>query len=190
MKRLGACKMAALFLGLALVPAAAAAQSSESPFGLGLIVGDPFGLTAKLWLGPHDALQANLGWRTAIYGTAYYYDVWQPNAPYFSLDWVHHSHWARSYGDRVHFGGYIGIGGGVTWLPGSDTPYYDVFGNQVVTKSAIEPALRVPIGLDLEYQYAHIETFVEAVPMIALIVNDSSVWVEDIMVDLGFRFYF
>jgi hypothetical protein len=187
MKTSSAIRGAAFLLGLSLMPAYAAAQSSESPFGLGVIAGDPFGLTGKLWLGPRDAIQANLGWRTSIYGNWQYYNVWQADTPYFSLDYVHHSHWHHSYGEHVRFGGHVGIGGGIDWLRNGVIYYYG-YGDHSAAAGMV-PALRVPIGLDLDYPHANIEWFAELVPMLGIILDGPYMFF-DVMADVGFRFYF
>jgi hypothetical protein len=180
---------AALTLGLLLLPLVASAQSVERPIGIGAILGDPFGVTAKIWLDQRNALQANLGWRTSIYGSGEYYYLWDASVPYFSLDWVHHSRWARSRRDTVAMGVHFGVGGGIDWLPGG-RDYYYLFGHHYLAGGAVAPALRVPLGFDVEFPRGHVETFAELVPILQIVFGGSPPVYPDLMIDLGFRFYF
>ena len=45
-------------------PSAALAGSNTSDFGLGVMLGEPTGLTAKIWSGPNKAFDFGLAWST------------------------------------------------------------------------------------------------------------------------------
>jgi hypothetical protein len=59
----------------AAAPAAAAATSAVTEVGVGVIVGDPIGGTAKLWLGPDYAVDLGIGYSgsTVLWGDVLYH---------------------------------------------------------------------------------------------------------------------
>jgi len=189
MIRLNVAVAAIWTLALLAVPWTASAQEVERPIGVGIVLGDPVGVTAKIWLDQRNALQANLGWRSSIYGTGYYYHWFDANAPYFSLDWVHHHRWIRSRRDTVAVGLHWGIGAGLDWLPGNQRYYY-LFGDHYVSGGAIAPMLRIPLGFDLEFPRGSFELFAEVVPILQVVFASPVFAYPDIMFDVGGRFYF
>ena len=111
-------------------------------FGLGVIVGEPTGLSAKLWTTNTNALDFGLGWSlggSRIAGYNGYYN--SPDRIHFHMDYLWHSFDAIRSSERFPL--YYGVGGrftsgagydnsvavrgvfGIAWLP-HNTPL-DVF---------------------------------------------------------------
>jgi hypothetical protein len=129
-----------LFLFLLNVSSDNNAQNKK--VGLGIIVGEPTGLSAKLWLNGNNALALGLGWSVEGYrfnGVDDDYD--KVTRTHLHIDYLWHSFYAISsngqfplyygLGGRINtgpvYGGTFGIRAllGVAWLPRS-TPL-DIF---------------------------------------------------------------
>ena len=126
------------------------AQSKK--FGLGVIIGEPTGISAKLWVSNTNALAFGLGWSVEGYrfnGFDYEYD--RVTRTHFHVDYLWHSFYAVS--PTGQFPLYYGIGGrlnsgpeytgtfavrgvfGIEWLP-RKTPL-DIFAEIVPTLGLI-----------------------------------------------------
>ncbi len=133
--------MLTLFI-LSLFLTAQASNAQNRKFGLGVIVGEPTGLSAKLWTSEKNAFDFGLGWslggdRISKYDGSYN----GGSRVHFHMDYLWHSFDAISSTERFPL--YYGIGGrintgagynsstavrgvlGIAWLP-HDTPI-DVF---------------------------------------------------------------
>lgn len=107
--------------------------AQQRPFGLGVIIGEPTGISAKLWTSSINALDFGLGWSV--------YNDNSGNRIHFHTDYVWHSF--NAIRSSQQFPLYYGIGGrfnggpdwksslavrgvmGIIWLPGG-TPF-DLF---------------------------------------------------------------
>ncbi len=118
------------FVVLAIILAASTAAAQGRGFGVGIIMGEPTGISAKGWLSPRSALDAGLAW--SVRGD----ESFQAHVDYL---W----HFQDVFNTRQQILPYIGIGGrvvneehssaagvripvGLAWLP-AGTPL-DVFG--------------------------------------------------------------
>jgi hypothetical protein len=173
--------VAVLLVAAAARPSQATEVGYSRKFGLGVMVGDPTGLTAKLWVGPTNALDFGFGfygygvndrcfrdgngnvvcdhfsYHTATFNTDY---LWQSNIVRGAaqLDW------------------HVGVGGRL-----------NIYGGDCATDCAALAA-RAPIGLDLMFNNpGFLEVFFEISP-ITFYVFPSFEWV--IEGGLGVRFYF
>lgn len=137
-------KVTALFIVLLLAAVFQPSAAQRRTFGIGLIVGEPTGISAKLWTSQETAFDFGLGWsvdggRAGQNNNDYYYTG--GSRVHFHMDYLWHSFDAiRASGQfPLHYGiggrlnsgdGYsstISLRGvfGISWLP-RDTPI-DVF---------------------------------------------------------------
>lgn len=143
-------------------PPAAHAASARSGFGLGLVLGEPTGLTAKLWLDDSSALQFHLSWdftdaAVVLSGDyLYHLDVLGVHTP--DLDLL------------------LTLGGGVK--VGQHT--------QRANEEPLFVGLRVPVGLSMPFKAMPLELFLEAVPGVRLLSKVGF----DIDLGLGARWFF
>lgn len=106
---------------IAVLLAATSAASQEKGFGLGVVLGEPTGISAKGWVSPRGALDAGLAWSTR--GTGYVHAhmdyLWhfkevvntsQQVLPYLGIG-------GRILGSRNTAIAGVRIAGGVAWLP-------------------------------------------------------------------------
>lgn len=121
-------------LCLFLILAAAGLSAPPREFGLGLVLVDPSGLTAKAWLGGRRAVSGAVGWS----GEKGHY--LQVQADYLFID-------RRVSGDsNVDLDLYLGAGG------------------KIVFRDYDAAWLRVPLGLDLRLKKSPFNFFFEVAP--------------------------
>ncbi|GAB4303675.1 MAG: hypothetical protein Kow0090_19260 [Myxococcota bacterium] len=136
----------------------------KGPFGLGIILGEPSGITGKLWLTEGNALQMTASWSlnhdSFIVIGDYTYSFW----------YIIRSADAVAFPLYVGFGGALGIGG-------KEHPW---------DKSDPKLALRIPLGLAVAFRRAPVEIFLEVAPAILVIPEVEG----DVMGGIGARFYF
>ncbi len=123
-------------------------QAQSRKFGLGVIIGEPTGLSAKLWTSNNNALAFGLGWSVQGYRfNGFDPDYNRVTRSHIHVDYLWHSFNAISYsgefplfygiGGRINtgpeYGGTFGVRGvlGIAWLPRS-TPL-DIFVEVVPT---------------------------------------------------------
>lgn len=127
-----------LFAAVAsLVPSAAGA---EGPFGLGIILGEPTGISAKAWMGSETAIDAAAAW--SFTGDPSFH---------IHLDYLVHF-FSRLDVDRGTLPLYVGIGGRVKFKDNAD----DLIG------------VRIPLGASYLFADAPIDIFLEVVPLMDL----------------------
>jgi hypothetical protein len=160
--------------------ASSAASATEvgygRKFGLGLEIGDPTGLTGKLWVGPTNSLDFGLGlfgygWddRCAPNGYCYGYGGYRNGT--FNVDYLWQSNIVRG---TAQLDWHIGAGGRVVWFGGCNGDCLDV-------------GARMPVGLDLMFANpSMLELFFEIAPALFLI-DGPAFRIEGA---LGARFYF
>ena len=139
-------------------------------FGLGFMVGDPTGLTGKLWVAPTNAIDFGFGlWGYGVYncGRGLPCDRFGYHAGTLNVDYLWQSNIVRG---PAQLDWYIGAGGRVL-----------IFGGR-----GFDIAARAPIGLALMFNNpAFLEVFFELVP--ALYLAPPAFTIEG---GLGVRFYF
>lgn len=109
------CALILLCLGLAVQTSV----SQERPFGIGIIIGEPTGISAKLWTSSHNAFDFGLGWsfggdRIGKYKG--YYDG--GTRVHFHMDYLWHAFDAIHSSERFPL--YYGIGGRMNTGAGYD----------------------------------------------------------------------
>lgn len=113
-------------------------QSQDRGFGLGIILGEPTGVSAKLWTGSVNALDFAAAWSFKGDGDLL-----------LQADYVWHSfNLINVSSGKLPL--YYGIGGRIIF---SNDPYIGA---------------RIPVGLDYEFANAPIDIFVEIVPILDL----------------------
>ena len=146
-------------------------------FGLGVVVGDPTGLSAKLWIAPTNALDFGLGFWSGVNGDCFVNgngDTICETAHNgtFNMDYLWQSNIIRG---SAQLDWHIGGGGRFIWWGGG------------CNINCVAVAARAPIGLDLMFQNpSFIEIFFELAPSF-WIVPDLNFGIEG---GLGIRFYF
>ena len=134
--------------------------------GLGLMGGNPSGLSLKAWTGSNVALDAGLG-----------YTLWYGQALSFHGDVLWHTNSLLQSSDDGFLPLYIGVGARV--VMGNDRDYPDM-----------RIGLRVPFGLEYVFYTVPIGLFLEVVPKFDLtgVPHDHGFFGPQASV--GFRYYF
>ncbi len=156
---------------------------SSRRFGIGFVLGDPTGLTAKYFVSRQNALDFGLGFGGYGWGRGYCYrdiagqrycDGRRFGHTSINLDYLWHNPIAVS---NVSLDWYIGVGGRIWfWDYGND--YY---GDEFVL------AARAPIGLSLRFANpGFLELFLEIAPSLYLTHGPDL----DFDAGFGLRFYF
>jgi hypothetical protein len=165
---LSALGLAACLLGLA---APAEAQTSGGPFGLGIILGEPTGLTGKVWFDRTEhALQFHLAWDFTDEGFAIF------------LDYLFHLYPWRSPGSGFELPLYVGIGGKLVF--NTHRHYYSRWRDH--HHGDVGFGIRVPVGLAMLFKRAPVEIFLEIAVGVRLIPETRG----DIDGGIGVRYYF
>jgi hypothetical protein len=148
---------------------AAGTSAQERRFGLGVILGEPTGVSAKLWVSPLTAFDFGLGWsvggdRISDYNGGYN----GGSRVHFHMDYLWH--WFEAIHSTERFPLYTGIGGRINTGAG-----YDNSG-----------AVRGVLGIEWLPHNAPIDVFLELVPSLEVVPSTGF----GIDAALGARFYF
>jgi hypothetical protein len=181
MKRTILATLVALSLISALGRSARATEVGYNrKFGLGLILGDPTALSAKLWVAPTNALDFGVGFNGYGFADRCFTDNngntvcnrgGYTNAGTFIMDYLWQSNIVRS---TAQLDWHLGAGGSLTWI-----------GN--CSGDCVRLGPRGIIGLDLMFRNpAFLEVFFEFGPVLNIV---PAVWL-DFEGGLGVRFYF
>jgi len=180
-RRTGLVKRAVVTVGTAFVLLAIAGSAHATEvgysrnFGLGVVIGDPTGLSAKLWTSRTNALDFGLGfWGYGPHNRCFN-DGTCPGYGYrggtFNMDYLWQSNIVRR---QVQLDWHVGVGGRAVWdnsCPGD----------------CLALAARVPIGLDLTFSRPEfLEVFFEIAPAFYFVPGFGP----DVEGGLGVRFYF
>ena len=115
-----------------------AANAQSKGIGLGLIVGEPTGISFKYWTGSTTAFDAALAWS-------------------FSDEGAFHIH-----------GDYIFHNFTLITIPEGKLPFYYGIGARIKTANDTKLGVRVPLGLAYLFNNAPIDIFLEIVPILDL----------------------
>jgi hypothetical protein len=146
------------FFAQAHVPA-----HSRSTWGLGLMIGDPSGVSARKWLSKERALD---------FGLAYSFNeyvVLMADYKWIFRDWIEDEF------DTDHFHPTIGVGMSLSALDQS-----------VTEEDSFYLGVRIPLGVEWVIPDTRVGVFIELTPLLQ-IVSSTEV---DIMGTLGARYYF
>ncbi len=152
-------------------PAAYAGPGGGGDFGLGIIIGEPTGLSGKLWLDNSQAVDFLLAFsidddyddniRRLLFGADYlfHFDAFKPRSVELPL--------------------YVGIGGKIVFFDRDNGRFRD-------DDDDFGLALRIPLGISLLLKSAPLEFFVEIVPGLFILPGTNA----DLDAGLGARYYF
>lgn len=144
---------------------------SNGTFGLGLELGEPDGLNAKLFLNPSQALDFGIG--------GMYHHYYGGDGLNLYLDYLWHpKQLVATEAFKLPF--YIGVGGRLWFFDyGPNDGRADVFG------------VRIPIGIDFDFNNVPLDIFVQLVPTFDFYRNyDQHDFYLDIDFSVGARFWF
>jgi hypothetical protein len=155
-------------LTLCLFHPFAVSTAQERPFGLGVIIGEPTGISAKLWTSPTNAFDFGLGWSVA--GNKFDNEGASNGESriHFHMDYLWHAFDAIKSEERFPI--YYGIGGRINTGGGYNTSV----------------AVRGVIGIAWMPRETPIDIFVELAPSLQL--SPSTGFAID--AGLGARYYF
>ena len=129
-------KLFAIFLLLFYV---SAANAQSNGIGLGLIVGEPTGISGKIWTGSSTAFDGGLAWSFI-----------DENAFQIHADYLFHNFRLISVSE-------------------GKLPFYYGIGARLKTANDVQLGVRVPLGLNYIFQYVPVDIFIEVVPILDLI---------------------
>jgi hypothetical protein len=131
--------VAAVILTALLIPAV---EASAGATGLGVMVGEPTGISLKVWTGRTSALDAAAGWSLGRHGWLYVHGDYLLHRQAFD---------SGDFEGEIPF--YFGIGGRILLRDGSDSKL----------------GIRFPIGLDYVFGNAPFDIFVEIAPILNVV---------------------
>jgi len=144
-------------------------------FGLGFMVGDPTGLTGKLWVAPTNAIDFGVGfWGYGVYncGRGLPCDRFGYHAGTLNVDYLWQSNIVRG---PAQLDWHIGAGARSIWYSGCAGDCFALAG-------------RMPVGVDLMFANpAMLELFLDLAPTLYFVPQLAALGVEGA---LGARFYF
>ncbi len=144
-------------------------QAQSRKFGLGVIIGEPTGLSAKLWTSNNNALAFGLGWSVQGYRfNGFDPDYNKVTRTHIHVDYLWHSFNAIS--SNGEFPLFYGIGGRINTGP----EYGGTFG------------VRGVLGIAWLPRSTPLDIFIEVVPTL-LLVNSTGFGID---AGIGARFYF
>jgi hypothetical protein len=156
---------------LLLLPAAAHAQGPNGrPFGLGLALGEPTGISGKYWFNEKNAVDMAIG-----------YGYFPHEGGALFADYLYHIYTIANT-SKFDFEFYLGFGGKLGfWHHHVDRPDpHDDRGFGI--------GVRIPFGLTMVFDQAPFDIFLELTPSMAFISPEPFYF--DFDAALGGRFYF
>jgi len=151
-----------IFLVLAAMLLCSSASAQDRKFGLGIILGEPTGLSAKLWMGKNTAIDGALAWSFGSFGAFGY-----QGALYAHADYLFHNF------DLIK-------------VQKGQLPIYFGVGASVMIANIVGVGVRVPVGLEYLFANAPVDIFLEVVPMLAVAPSTSF----GVNAGLGVRYFF
>lgn len=149
-----------MLLGLAIILLSLASPAQQGNFGLGVIVGEPTGLSWKIWTGRTTALAGAAAWSFG-----------ENDAFHLHLDYVFHNFsLIRVNKGRMPF--YYGIGARVL--------FHEKEENETIV------GIRFPLGFEYFFEKSPLAIFLEIVPILDIAPGTDF----DLNAGLGLRFYF
>jgi hypothetical protein len=162
---------------LALLVMVGLASAKGGNFGLGIMIGEPTGLSAKIWLNQKSAVDFGLAWSMNGDGAAHLHGDYLMH--YFKLIHV----------ERGRLPLYYGIGARVLIYGDRGHYYYYENGNyydRYHRKNNIFFGLRIPVGLDYIFEGNNVDIFLEIAPVLDLIPSTDL----DFNGGIGVRYFF
>ncbi len=168
-------------------PAVAQAQGPSHPFGLGIMLGNPTGLSGKWYMGKPFALQAGLGFVDDDFD-----DGGDDDGFHLHVDVVWHPRvLARTPDFTLPF--YFGVGGRIL---NDEDRYVCGPGGTRCGDDDTYIGVRVPVGLLMDFNKVPLDIFLEIALVVDIIEFDDNDYVDDnhdrvhLNGALGARYYF
>ncbi len=164
----------ASFLLLAQTGTVAARSPQGKPFGLGLSLGEPLGLSAKWWIDQKSAIDMAFG-----------YGYFPHSGPALFADYVYHVFTiVRPRRVPFYLELYMGAGAKLGFW------YYRWYRDKDhwETRHGFGFGIRFPVGLSMNFTKAPFDVFLELVPAMSFITPDPVFF--DFDGAIGGRFYF
>lgn len=136
--------------------------------GLGIIIGEPTGLSSKLWLSPKSAVDGGLAWSFEGHGSLYLH-----------LDYLRHD-FNLIHVDKGKLPLYYGIGGRLLFLEGSR------WWRDPHVSHEFHFGLRIPVGLEYILSGNKVGLFLEIAPVLDLTPSTEL----DVNGGIGIRYFF
>jgi hypothetical protein len=147
-------------------------QAQERGFGLGIIVGEPTGISFKNYLANDRAIAGAVAWR-----------LWHGSAFHVHADYLFHNRTLLNV-PRGSLPIYYGVGARArTWTGGR---YWRRGRYHEFTGTRFDLGIRIPVGIAYEFDGAPLDIFLEVVPILDLIPATRL----DVNGGLGVRFWF
>ena len=158
-----------VFFGLIaiLLCGSASAQNSgtlDKKFGLGIIVGEPTGISGKLWTGPRTAMDGAIAWSTGTHSNVNLH-----------FDYLMHDFNVLNVSEK-YFVLYYGIG----------TRFKFTSDHNSNNNNDTIIGVRIPLGITYLFPTSPFDIFVEIVPLLDVIPDTEF----EMNAGLGVRYYF
>ncbi|MBA3051979.1 hypothetical protein KJ959_00545 [bacterium] len=154
-----------VFVSLAAVLLCGNASAQTGDYELGVILGEPTGLSAKLWTGDTTAIDGALAWSTGRDNN---------DNLYFHADYlIHNFNLIKVEEGKLPL--YYGVGG-----------KFRLRHDTSAASDDFRTGVRIPVGLDYIFKGGKVDIFFEIVPVF-IIAPDSDF---DINSGLGIRYHF
>jgi hypothetical protein len=127
-----------IFFMLTVMLARSTVRAQNKGFGLGIILGEPTGISGKLWTGYKTAIDGAVAWSFE-----------KESSMHLHGDFLHHS-FNRARVDEGKLLLYYGIGGRVKFEDDSKV------------------GVRIPLGIDCLFAHSPLDFFLEIVPILDL----------------------
>ena len=136
-------KKAVLMLTLTILLCAGAAHAQDKGFGIGIILGEPTGISAKKWIGSHSAIDAAVAWSFG-----------QGGSFHLHADYLHHNF-------------------NLFDVESGRLPLYFGIGIRFKTDPETTLGARFPVGICYIFEKAPLDIFLEIGPVLDLIPGMS-----------------
>jgi hypothetical protein len=169
-----------VLLALVFAPIPASAKGNDlNGFSLGLVLGDPTGLTLRSGLGKRDAIQAHFG-----------FSSYPGSAAAIMVDWTYDVWDLVKSPSRAALMLYMGVGGKGQWFTGRYYAFNNRHDKRYWDDSHFGLGVRGVMGLRLAFLKAPFDLFLEIAPIgIIFVIPDRGAYY-DLDAALGFRYRF
>ena len=126
------------FILLAVLLSGTGAAAQDSGVGIGLVLGDPTGVSGKMWIAGNSAVDAAAAWSFG-----------QTSAIHFHIDYLYHLL-------------------SLLKVPKGKLPFYFGVGGRVKLETDIRIGVRVPVGIAYIFETVPLDIFLEIAPIVDL----------------------
>ena len=161
-------RIALLSLALVILAAISPTARAEEALGLGIILGEPTGISFKNWIGDDRAIDGGIAWSFSGHESIH-----------FHLDYlIHKEGHIRTDEVQGSFPFYYGLGGRLKLREENDGDNNNGKGSLL--------GVRIPLGLSHRISDAPMDFFIEIVPVLDVVPDTDF----DLNAAIGARYYF